>query len=114
MVAAMATVTITGVYGFLLLARRDSGTRPSKAARSVVEIGADTIPPQECIIGCDRLSRSGLRREARALSSARGRSPGEYPRHWGPLIVWLGASGVMSGSLVWVPGVACLGAIWGS
>ena len=42
------------------------------------------------------------------------RSPFEYQRHWGPLIVWLGASGVMSGSWVWGPGVACLGATWGS
>ena len=41
-------------------------------------------------------------------------APREYQRHWGPLIVWLGASGVMSGSWVWGPGVACLGATWGS
>ena len=39
---------------------------------------------------------------------------GEYQRHWGPAIVWLGATGGMSGSLVWGPGVACLGAAWGS
>ena len=38
----------------------------------------------------------------------------EYQRHWGPAIVWLGATGGMSGSLVWGPGVACLGAAWGS
>lgn len=38
----------------------------------------------------------------------------EYQRHWGPAIVWLGAGGGMSGSLVRGPGVACLGAAWGS
>lgn len=48
------------------------------------------------------------------LSSAESLTSAEYQRHWGPLIVWLGASGVMSGSWVWGPGVACLGATWGS
>ena len=42
------------------------------------------------------------------------RDAGEYQRHWGPPIVWLGAGGGMFGSLVWGPGVACLGAAWGS
>ena len=47
-------------------------------------------------------------------TTAKFRKYDEYQRHWGPAIVWLGATGGMSGSLVWGPGVACLGAAWGS
>ena len=51
MVAAIETAIITGVYGFLVLARRASGTRPSTGAKSLVMMGVDITLPWERIFG---------------------------------------------------------------
>lgn len=120
------------------------GLSPEKQVDHIIKAFAESAPPEWTLRICgDGPSRDDLEQVAASLeaevefagqvddvasefaaaqlhvmTSRREGQPmsilDEYQRHWGPAIVWLGATGGMSGSLVRGPGVACLGATWGS